>query len=225
MKMDFTTPAMARHEIVDRTFASFSKNLKNIDLKKCRLFINVDPLPKNGKQKEVVKVVKKYFGEVIYNYPTKANFSAACNWLWSNAESTCIFHIEDDWVLNQPVDVNYLLKFFEKYKKLLTIQLRAYRFKYDKIALSPCIMHKNLYQAVGGNLREDINPEVQVRGEKFGIIMPYPSGNISHKGKIITYPKTSRKIILQDIGRAWIKKSRYRKQKVKKARFVSWEER
>jgi hypothetical protein len=33
MKMDFTTTAMDRHEIVDRTFESFSKNSQGIDLK------------------------------------------------------------------------------------------------------------------------------------------------------------------------------------------------
>jgi len=222
MNLDITTPAMARPDIVNRTLESFSKNLKGIDFKKCRLIINVDPLPENVKRKEVIKVANKYFGEVIYNFPEKANFSAACNWIWSQATSTCILHLEDDWILKEPVNIKEILRYFEEHKNLQVVQLRAYRFKYDKIALSPCIMHKKLYSAIAGNLKEDINPEVQVRGEKFGIVMPYPSGNVSHKGKIITYPK-GHKIILKDIGREWINKTQYRKQKVKKARFVTWE--
>ena len=223
MKMDFTTVAMARPDIVDRTFDSFSKNLRKINLRDCRLIINIDPLPEGNKRKEVVKVANKYFGEVIHNYPEKANFSAACNWVWSHADTTCIFHLEDDWVLKEPVNVRELLTFFEQHIKLQVVQLRAYRFTYNKIALSPCIMHKKLYQAMGGNLVENINPEVQMRGEKFGIIMPYPTKKLTHKGKIITYPKDKKRIILKDIGRSWIKKTEYTKQKVKKARFVTWE--
>jgi len=223
MKMDFTTTAMTRHEIVDRTFDSFSKNLQGIDLKDCRLFINIDPLPEGAQRKLVIKVSKKYFGEVIYNTPKKANFSVACNWLWSNAKTEYIFHLEDDWILKEKVNMKDLLRYFDKHKNLQIVQLRAYRFTYDKIALSPCIMHKRLYQAIGGNLNEDRNPEVQLRGEKFGIVMPYPTLKIPFEGKIITYPKSSKKIILKDIGREWINKSDYRKQKVKKARFVTWE--
>jgi len=43
--MDFTTTAMVRPHILDRTLGSFSKNLQDVNLKECRLVINIDPLP------------------------------------------------------------------------------------------------------------------------------------------------------------------------------------
>jgi len=224
MIIDFTTPAMVRPEIIDQTYSSFSNRLKGVDLKKCRLIINIDPLPTDVSRKNVVKVAKKYFGEVIYNYPDTANFSAACNWIWSQAETDCIFHLEDDWVLKVDVNMKKLIRHFNENKNLQAIQLRAYRFAYNKIALSPLIMHKKVYKHIAGKLDITLNPEVQMRGERFkGLIMPYPTKKISHKGKIITYPKARNQIILRDIGRKWIKKTEYTKQKVKKARFVTWE--
>lgn len=221
--MDFTTTAMARPMIVDRTFASFSKNLQDIDLKECRLFINIDPLPSGVKRKKVIAVAKKYFKEVHYNLPKKANFTAAVNWIWSNAESEFIFNLEDDWELIRPVSVPHLLTYFEKRENLFQVILRAYRYRYRTCVLSPSITHRRLYSAVGGNLNTTINPEAQLRGERFGIKMPTSGG----KGKkpLIIYPKNSRTVILRDIGRKWIRKTKYKKGggARKKARFITWE--
>lgn len=221
--MDFTTTAMARPEIVDRTYASFSKNLKGIDLKECRLFINVDPLPNDVNREEVIKVAEKYFEEVHPNYPEKANFTAACNWIWSNAQTEYIFHLEDDWQLIEKVSVPQLLKYFKKHSKLLEVALRAYRYQYLICPLSPNIMHERYYKAIAGKLNENCNPEIQLRGKKFGIDMPTREFKISTKGKLVIYPEKKNKIIVKDIGRKWIKKSKYKKPKGKKGHFTTWE--
>lgn len=225
VNLDFTTTAVARPNILDKTLRSFSSNLKGINLKNCRIIINIDPLPKNVKRKEVVKIAGRYFGDVLYNLPNKPNFTAAYNWVWSNAETDYIFNLEDDWKLKVEVDVPFLLEYFNKNKKLLQVILRAYRYRYRTCALSPSIIHRRLYSAVGGNLNININPEAQLRGEKFGIKMP-------HRGKknkyrlIRVYPKRSKKVILQDLGRSWIMKTKFRKSGGgKKARFIVWERR
>jgi len=220
--MDFTTTAMARPEILNRTLSSFSKNLIGITLKNCRLFINIDPLPSGIKRKEVIRVARKYFKEVNYNLPKVANFTAAVNWLWSNAETEYIFHLEDDWELVKKVSVPRLLAFFEKNENLLQLILRAYRYRYKTCALSPSIIHKKMYSAVGGNLNIKVNPEAQLRGDKFGIKMP-TRGSATAGRSIRVYPK--KHVILSDIGRRWINKSRYKKGGGyrKKARFITWE--
>ena len=220
--MDFTTTAMARPDIVEQTYKSFSKNLEGVDLKDCRLFINIDPLPDDVDRKEVTEVAKKYFKEVHPNYPEKPNFTAACNWVWSNAETEYIFHLEDDWSLLEKISIPKLLKYFETYPKLMEVVLRAYSYHYNTCPLSPCIMHKRYYKAVAGNLDEKINPEIQLRGKKFGIEMPGRDFKISPEGKLIVYPEKRKRIIVKDIGRKWLKKSKFRKPSGK-GRFILWE--
>jgi len=224
IKMDFTTTATARPDIVDTTYASFSKNLMGIDLKDCRLFINIDPLPNVIDRKEVTRVAEKYFGEVCTNYPTKPNYTAAYNWVWANAKTEYIFNLEDDWVLTRKVSVPYLLEYFQQHRELLEVGLRAYSYNYSKCPTSPSIMHRRYYSAVGGNLDEGVNPEIRLRGKKFGIEMPtnFENPTISTKGKLIIYPEDRSEIILKDIGRDWIEKSEFKKFAGNKEDFVTW---
>ncbi len=221
--MDFTTTAMTRPMILDRTLTSFSKNLEGINLKSCRLFINIDPLPPEIKRKTVIEVAKKYFKEVHYNLPKVANFTAAVNWTWSGARTEYIFHLEDDWELIKPVSVPKLLNYFEN-NQLIQVILRAYRYRYKTCALSPSIIHRKMYSAVGGKLNIKVNPEAQLRGNRFGVKMP-SKGTIGHKKLIVTFPEKTRLVILRDIGRKWINKTIYKKGGGvrKKARFITWE--
>ena len=137
----------------------------------------------------MTQVAEKYFGEVYPNYPEKANFTAACNWIWSNAKEEYIFNLEDDWIILKDVPMSHLLEYFNKHTKLMQVNLRAYDYVYTTLPLSPSVIHERYYKAVAGKLDIKINPEVQLRGKNFGIKMPSPSLNIPSKGKIITYPK------------------------------------
>lgn len=224
IKLDFTTTAMARPDIVDKTYESFNKNLKGINLKDCRLFINIDPLPTNVDRNEVTKISEKYFSVVIPNYPDKPNYTAAYNWIWSNADSEFIFNLEDDWELLREISIKELLEYFKKYPSLMEVALRAYSYKYRACPTSPSIMHRRYYKAVAGKLDEKINPEVQLRGKNFGIEMPSPRFKISWKGKIIAYPEQENEesIILKDIGRLWLDKTNFRRPK-NKSGFTTWE--
>lgn len=219
MILDFCTTAMSRPEIVDKTYFSFSKNLKGINLKECRLFINIDPLPSKVDRIEVTKIAQKYFKEVHPNYPKVPNFTTALNWVWSQADNKYIFHLEDDWELTEEISIDNLMKPFKKHPKLMQVALRAYKYKYVSCVLSPGIFHKRFYKAVAGKLNEKINPEIQLRGKNFGIEMPGKEFNISWQGKIVVYPK---KIIILDIGRKWLKKSKFKKPD-KKGHFTTWE--
>lgn len=224
IKLDFTTTAMARPEIVNETYSSFSKNLEGINLKDCRLFINIDPLPKDVDREKVTEVAKKYFKEVYPNYPDKPNYTAAYNWIWTKAESEFIFNLEDDWELLRETSVQKLLTYFEKYPDLMEVALRAYPYKYKACPTSPSIIHKRYYKSVAGKLDETINPEIQLRGRKFGIDMPSPRFKITWKGKIIAYPEqeNEQSIILKDLGRSWLKKSGFKRPNMKKG-FTTWE--
>lgn len=221
--MDFTTTATSRPDIVERTYSSFNKHLKGIDLKQCRLFINVDPIPRDVKQKFVTKVGLKYFKEVISNYPKKPNYTAAYNWIWSMAESKYIFNLEDDWELTTDVNVEELVSYFDTYPNLYIVPLRAYKYRYLTCPTSPGIMHERYYKAVAGNLNEGLNPEVQLRGNKFGLSMPSKERKISPKGKVIVYPSEIKRVIVRDIGRVWARNQKFKKGGGKKSYFITWE--
>ena len=70
INMDFTTTAVARPKILNQTLSSFSENLKGINLKDCRLIINIDPLPPNIKRKAVINIsLKRPWGQCISTSP------------------------------------------------------------------------------------------------------------------------------------------------------------
>jgi hypothetical protein len=221
MILDFTTTAVARPKIVDRTYASFHKNLKGIEFDKCTLYINIDPLPASVDRNKVIKVAEKYFGKVVANTPEQGNYTQAYNWCWSSAQTEYIFNLEDDWTLKEEVNVDRIMRFFDAHKNLFEVALRAYPYVYQKCPTSPAFLHERFYKKVGGNLDPTLNPETQLRGKKFGIKMPCKAENISHEGKVCVYPKNVKKVILKDIGREWIESSKF-KRPPKKARFTTW---
>jgi len=175
MNINFTTTAMARPEIVERTYQSFSQNIKGISLKECDLYINIDPI-EGRDSREVISIGERYFNRVVSNVPKKPNFTKAVNWCWSSANSDFILHLEDDWVLTSPIDIKQLIN--KKMKgKVKQIMLRAYKYKYEKMALSPSIIKRDLYKSFVDKFDFNLNPEIQLRKEWVS-----PS-NISVSGK------------------------------------------
>ncbi len=68
-----------------------------------RLIINVDPLGP-GTAREVIDIAEGYSDQVVYRCPQQASFSAAINWCFDQLKSELAFHIEDDWLLLEPVE-------------------------------------------------------------------------------------------------------------------------
>ena len=48
MELEFTTTACNRPEILEKTYKSFTTNLKDINFNKSTLYINIDPSPDNN---------------------------------------------------------------------------------------------------------------------------------------------------------------------------------
>lgn len=192
-KISFTTTALARPEILEQTYKSFSNNIEGLDMSECTLYINIDPVPNNKLQEETLLVVKKYFNNVSYRMPEQPNFTNAVNWCWSSANTPFIFHLEDDWILLKKINISSIFDLFDKMGALEVI-LRAYATKYNKLALSPSIWKHSLYKTFAGKLDVNINPEIQLRNKKFA--------KSFCKKNIMT---TEKHIIVKDIGRDWLK--------------------
>jgi hypothetical protein len=219
--MEFSCTAVNRPEIIERTFQSFHNNLKGVDFKDSTIIINVDPLPTPPTSRDMDKITsicKCYFGHHIMRWPGKPNFTDAVNFVWLMASDDVIFHLEDDWILKEVVDISVLMLSFHFNHELYQIVLRAYPYEYTKLVLSPSILHKRFYKAVAGKLDTKRNPETQLRGRHFGIEMPTPEHHISTSGKLVM---SGDRVIVKDIGRDWLRKTNYRKPKIKDS-YVEW---
>ncbi len=140
-KIDITTTATLRPEILKRTLSSFRNNLfiPWIELD-YQLVINVDPVgakesyPDENKDRlyKIAKICKIYFDDrVVFNSPPKAHFARAFKWTWDHTrpDADFIFHLEDDWELLRPVDIFRMISIFTKYKYLNILRLNAFPSK------------------------------------------------------------------------------------------------
>ena len=229
-KMIFTSTAMPRPEIAERCFKSFSENLVDIDTRdRGAIYINIDPFPYTTVEEqneidrlsdEVIDVCEKYFRHVVFRKAEKPNFTKALKWVWSQTFSKTIVHIEEDWILNRPIEIYPLIERVRN-QRLYQLVFRAldcrkYGGFYPTNCLSPSIFHSRYYKAIAKGLDVDLNPEHQMhRKGRFDIETPYHD-----KGKYIQ--ACPDEIIVEDIGREWLKNSPYKKPDSKKD-FLGWE--
>ena len=216
--IEFTTTAVNRPEVLDKTYSSFRKNLLGVDMSECTLNINIDPIP-DGDRQGVIDVCNKYFKETRCNLPDEPNFTNAYSWIFSSARTDVIFNLEDDWQLIKPVDISPFIEMLRNNEELMEVALRAYVYDYETLPLSPSLMHRRYYGAIAGNLDSSKSPEIQLRGEKFGIVMPCKKSGIGPKGRLIVHPK--KEIVLKDLGRNWIAGTKFSRPK-RKCDFTTW---
>jgi len=212
--ISFTTTATVRPDLIDKTYSSFSKNLYGIDIKDCTLYINIDPIPTTN-QIDVVNVAKQYFNTVKCNFPKKGNFPKALSWVWKNAISKYVFNLEDDWLLNRPVDINTLIKMIDSDNNILGVSLNAYLFNSNKfrIRLSPGLFKGSWTQSMAKKLLFNNCPELQLRQiESNYIMLNYPEYNSISEGNII----------VNDIGRIWRESHKLAKSSSKNMGFTTW---
>ena len=228
--MDFTTTACNRIDVIRKTYESFSKNLLGVDFKKCKLYINVDPLPEPSLRQleDICEMCWEFFGEVETNYPCTPNYTAAYKWLYTHAQTKLIFNLEDDWILPKPIQIDVLTNAFEKNPNLYAASFRAYPHHYISIPTSPQVLHRRFYLPVGKGLDPTINPEIQLRADKIpGIELPNKRSEhgriIRMAGKGYIWPETggSHNIVVKDIGREWIEKTTFKRPDSKES-FTTW---
>jgi len=228
--LDFTTTATNRIEIVEKCYQSFYENLLGVDWKKSRLLINVDPVPEaNVNISKWTKMICKYFGNHIICVPEKPNYTQAYKWCYECANTKLIFNLEDDFILIKKIDIEKeMISHFENNNQLYSVSLRVYPWHYKSVPTSPQVLHKRFYKPVGKGLDPDINPEVQLRGAKWGLQMPTfreeYGEKISEKGKLVIIPQQggNNNCIVKDIGREWSKEKGLIRTKEKKD-FITWE--
>lgn len=203
MELEFTTTACNRPEILERTYKSFTTNLKGVNFKKSILYINIDPAPNNNNIINVEKVAKKYFGKVIANYPEKPNFASAIIWCFSQVKGVIFFHLEDDWLLNKKINLETMYNYSKKYsnwhqcileKKIIT--------QPNEPTLLPSLHNTKITQLFLTKVDNKTNPEAQLKC----IYRDLKKRNFN----LFTYIIWGKDLVT-DIGRKWLNQNNLRR--------------
>jgi hypothetical protein len=232
MIIDVCTTAMCRPKLVEKTYQSFTDNLKGVDWKNSTLYVNIDPFPHDDgpeweemkkKAVQLIKMAETYFGTVKARCPKVPNYTSAYAWIWGNATQKIILNLEDDWALNREVDIMELVESFEQCKTLYEVVLRAYNYHYPCTCTSPALLHRRYYGKVASKFDTLRNPETQTHSrEDLGIFIPNKKNcrGESIKNYVRVWPvrweqdlklfSTSKEFIaVDDIGREWLDNSPY----------------
>lgn len=196
-----TTTAMPRPELLEQTYRSFQDKIKWLDFKKMTLFLNIDLFPSNeglDKKEELLEIGRRYFGSVITNKIREpASFPLAVRWLFSNVDKEFVLNIEDDWELLS--DIPEEIGAYFANPEIMQVGLRAWRLSDPRFVLSPSFLRGSFCKLVAKQMTGNKNPEFQIRG-----LNPYRT-----EKAFIYWPFDENKIVLKDLGRGWIKTTKF----------------
>lgn len=109
MKMEFTTTATLRPELLDMTYSSINKVLTDVDMKtEGVLYINIDPVPNASEQviQQELETARAHFSEVHHRVGCDGgNYSQAQSWLFQQPQGDYFLNIEDDWLFEGRLSV------------------------------------------------------------------------------------------------------------------------
>lgn len=103
MQIEVCLVAARRPDLLRRTLDSFNlKMFSNFEV--TRVLANVDPIfGDEAAHRECVDLIKQRSPNVTIFEPEEANFCRAVKRVWTGSAADVIFHLEDDWVLNQEI--------------------------------------------------------------------------------------------------------------------------
>ena len=186
-KVDITMTAVLRPAILRETLEKIVKHVVD-DPNRFRLIINIDPIGEKIKPKEVVKVCRRYFKDVIYNIPKKPSFPKAVKWVWENSNAPFVFHWEDDVNILRDINIGEMIKILNDHERLSSLRLykdktpKSKRFKtfscmwiYNKagfyvatdwkrqFGLNPILIKRKFINQALPMMKDNVNPEKQFR--------------------------------------------------------------
>ncbi|AJE47301.1 glycosyltransferase family 2 protein [Celeribacter indicus] len=108
-EIDLCLVACRRPDLLRVTLASFRDNLlRQAPLRQA--YVNIDPFMGDACQEaEAVEIVRDHFPEAVIFTPERPGFCEAVKRVWSHTTAPAVLHLEDDWVLEEPVDPCMLL--------------------------------------------------------------------------------------------------------------------
>lgn len=153
MKLEFTTTACVRPELLEQTYSSLSDALVDVDLKtEGSLYINIDPVPDSSEEaiNKELKVARLYFSEVHHRIgETGGNFSRAASWVLSQPKGQFFFNIEDDWLFDGKICIqDYINKIKLDNRKNILQCIAGKKQPNNRIHFLPSLFQTSVIQSI-----------------------------------------------------------------------------
>jgi hypothetical protein len=212
MIMDVTMTATRRPDLVSKTLDSFQNMLFN-RLTVGTFYINIDPVWGSEQQgKGVEEVARKYFQNVQVRRPLKPSYGSAVKWLWEQPQTDWFLHLEDDWIMTNPISLRRLSKQIASGAsqiKLANWSRLGRRRRPPTLGVCPLFLSSRFSKLASGKMNPDLDPDKQFRNNTNLSLEEAVSG---HYAVYFGGMFTRRSLI--DIGREWREHRKIEKQVV-----------
>jgi hypothetical protein len=239
-KIDITMTAVLRPKIFAETLQLIKQRVCKDEIDRFRLILNVDPIGENVNPKDMIKIAKKNFDNVLFNIPKEPSFPKAVKWVWSQSTAPYVFHWEDDVNILHDIDIDKMIEILKKYKDVSSLRLfkmktpnkntfNVFNCKWNyhddglyiathrtkQFGLNPILIKQEFIKEAVERMVDNVNPEKQFRSsQKYmrPLIMKW-------KYAIYSYPGAPRMVDGRK-GQRW--KDRLKLDKPKGETFVKW---
>lgn len=237
--IDIVMTATRRAEILERTLKSFKENLfKDYP---ARLIINIDPVGPDTDE-AIIETAAAYFEDLFSFSPGEPSFSKAFKRVWEWPHPEYVFHLEDDWELLEPVDLEELIDIMSDFPELAALRLPfkrqdlecmknwKYYFSWNGFYFNcpsevarevgfcghPSLIRGNFVKAIAPFLDDTKNPEKQFHHGPPEIMEEIDKWDFG------VYGRPNGPALIRDIGREWMVENGFKKSGTK-AFFTNWE--
>ncbi len=219
-QIDITLIAGRRPKLLQRTLESFARNVFD-HFQINGVYANVDPIFGETAEEDIcVDLIRQYFPTADIVRPASPGFCAAVAGCWQRTSAKTIFHLEDDWLCNEPIGPEDILALAGSTKQLsllskeknwdgsaqyqihkLQVKLlgvRVYRRMVNKFSTSPSFIDGDFARAASALMDLRLDPEKQFCNRTnmalFRYVTPY-------KNRLLFGKEQSP--LITDIGRQW----------------------
>ncbi len=204
--------AITRPEVLKLTLRSFARHcFRGYD--GVHIIGNVDPLGSDtASRDDVVRLLNAHDsrGQAQINMPETGGFARAVKWVWSQVDAPYFLHLEDDWFLNRPIDVNRVSRLILGGEAdIVRLYLRRYSPppSTGEFSLNPFFMTSTTAHDLVSRMNDQADPEKQIRGLFFAGADKLP--------RIAFHGQPGDPADVTDIGTLWRKSQCLKKSYVK----------
>lgn len=245
-KVLITICAVKRLEILYKTISSMMEHL--LWRSECEAIVNVDPIGhENDRPIKIINLVEQFVPVIYSREALQPHFGEAFYALWNMAagfqkDYDFVFHLEDDWQMVYDVDIRDMAKILEVEKDLALLRLPQFKSgekemkNWDKFfpwngryfecpdelrqgvgfCGHPSLIKMEYVVNCAPHINQTVNPEKQFHGGN------QPLLDEVMKWRYGVFSQPNHPNYIQDLGREWMVKNKFKKAG-SKAFFTEWE--
>lgn len=172
-----------------------------------KVILNIDPVFGSiSEENDIESFCMSLFKDIIIRKPTCASFGGAVKWAWSEVASDIFLHMEDDWILTGPVNIDEVLK--EHSETTISQVILGHAEKkwsrwrkgvwFPRNTTSPSFLKGSFGRHAASLMNPDLDPEKQFYNGSNNSLESY-----ADQFKVRFYGNRFSKNILVDTGRKW----------------------